>query len=104
MNALRICTRNTRLVPQINRVSQSRKLILNQPFKIAQRRFSGAHYDWDHPAPGYKLKEWRRFAVFWVYGPYFYGFFGGCWMIYRLYKMRDTHFLHGVILWTELYW
>ena len=68
------------------------------------RRNAGGSYDWDHPAPGYKLKEWRRFAVFWIYGPYLWGAAGGSWMIYRLYAMRDTHFLHGVLLWTELYW
>ena len=75
---------------KVSRQTASRKLLLNQPFKIS-RRNAGGSYDWDHPAPGYKMKEWRRMAVFWVYGPYLWGFFGGSWMIYRLYAMRDTH-------------
>eukprot|EP01084_Bolivina_argentea_P077902 141359_1 len=102
MNAIRICTRRACVLQQVSRQSQSRKL-LHQPFKIS-RRNGGGMYTWDHPPPGYNLKEWRRFASFWIYGPYIWGFGGACWFIYRLYLMRDTHFLHGVWLWTELYW
>ena len=64
--------------------------MLNQPFKI-NRRFGGGHHDWDHPAPGYNKKEWRRFALFWVYFPYVWGCGGGCWLVYTLYAMRDEH-------------
>lgn len=76
---------------QVSRQSVSRKLVLNQPFKLSRRHGGGGIYDYDHPAPGYNLKEWRRFAVVWLYGPYVWGFGGGSWMIYRLYAMRDQH-------------
>merc|ERR1719203_2099216 len=109
VNALRLCSRYGRsmstMTRQVMRPSQSRSVLaMNQPHKISRRHGGGGIYDYDHPMPGYNLKEWRRFMTFWIYGPYIWGFFGACWMIYRLYAMRDLHFLHGVWLWTELYW
>ena len=59
--------------------------------KISKRYGGGGgRVDFDHPAPGYNLKEWR---FWWHYeynwGPTCLGCIGASWWIYRIYTWRD---------------
>ena len=54
------------------------------------RRFGGGKTDWNHPADGYNLKEWRRWFIYEQFvGPRILGFIGTAWIINRFYNARD---------------